>query len=416
MHERVTGDFNNDQKQDVAYTNGLTSGVIVHLGDGNFGLGSPNFYAIGSDQIAGLTTADFDGNGSLDIAGVTSDLSAAEEVGVLINNGNGTFQAADLYPAGESPGTIGAADLSGDGKPDIYVQSTIGNAASLATFQNNGDGTFAAFTPIGAPDSTAAGGGGQESATGDFNSDGSPDIAYVAVVGVQHAATGGAALIYLSPPAPAGILGQDGVLRITGSDAADVVAITRAGGNVRVSKNGIVTNFPFVSVVSIDVRPAGGNDVVTLGPNIRTTFVDAGTGNDRVLADAALTANVAVTGAGGNDTIVGGGGNDELSGANGKDRILGQGGNDYLLGGASNDYLLGGAGNDICSGAGGKDRVLGDGGNDYLLGGNGNDLLDAVVLIDGVEGIDTVSGNAGVDTGVVRLDDIVAGVENLTTV
>jgi len=71
----VTGDFNGDSKQDIAYTNGSLSGVNVHFGNGNFGLGSSNFFAIGADQIAALTVADFDGNGSLDIAGLTSDLA-----------------------------------------------------------------------------------------------------------------------------------------------------------------------------------------------------------------------------------------------------------------------------------------------------------------------------------------------------
>jgi hypothetical protein len=40
---------------------------------------------------------------------------------VLLNNGNGTFAAKVSYPAGTWPEAVAAADLNGDGKPDLVV-------------------------------------------------------------------------------------------------------------------------------------------------------------------------------------------------------------------------------------------------------------------------------------------------------
>jgi hypothetical protein len=153
-------------------------------------------------------------------------------------------------------------------------------------------------------------------------------------------------------------------------------------------------------VIRITTGPTGAlsvrvNDrIELLDVGLSSVSIDAGSGNDTVIADPAVTTRLLITGSGGEDTIVGGSGNDELSGANGKDRILGGAGNDYLLGGAHNDYLNGQSGNDRCSGGGAKDRIIGDSGADWLLGGNGNDVLFAA---DGGER-DSVSGHAGTDT------------------
>ena len=41
---------------------------------------------------------------------------------VLLNNGDGTFAAKVDYPAGTGPLAVAAADLNGDGKPDLAVR------------------------------------------------------------------------------------------------------------------------------------------------------------------------------------------------------------------------------------------------------------------------------------------------------
>lgn len=144
----------------------------------------------------------------------------------------------------------------------------------------------------------------------------------------------------------------------------------------------------------------------TIGAVSDKFFVDAGAGNDKVLADSTVTKILAVTGGGGNDTLIGGSANDEISGANGKDKVYGGAGHDYCLGGAGADRVEGEVGNDICSGGGGNDTLVAGVGFDYLLGGAGNDSLFADDTTR-----DTLSGNAGNDTAITDATDQLAGIE-----
>ena len=50
-----------------------------------------------------------------------SQTSAADNVSVLLGNGDGTFQAAVNYAAGATPTSVAVGDFNGDGKPDLAV-------------------------------------------------------------------------------------------------------------------------------------------------------------------------------------------------------------------------------------------------------------------------------------------------------
>jgi Ca2+-binding RTX toxin-like protein len=152
---------------------------------------------------------------------------------------------------------------------------------------------------------------------------------------------------------------------------------------------------------------------VLLSPDIRTAFVDAGAGDDKVVADAALLVPLFVTGSGGRDTIIGGGGNDELSGAGGVDRIWGGPGDDFLIGGALNDQLRGEAGNDLLVGGGGGDFLSDVEGKDHFIGGDGNDrMITRDLASTAATDPDILSGNAGTDSAQVDVapfaDDLVS--------
>jgi hypothetical protein len=88
------------------------------------------------------------------------------EIGVLIGNGDGTFQPIVNYSAGGS--SIALGDFTGDGILDIFSTDSSGN---LYLLKGVGDGTFGFATTI--PTAPAL----EYLAVGDFNNDGKVDVA-----------------------------------------------------------------------------------------------------------------------------------------------------------------------------------------------------------------------------------------------
>jgi FG-GAP-like repeat len=116
----VIADFNNDGVLDVAGVGGTTSGTVVsvYLGNGKGAISWAHNSLIStvSGVFSVAAVADFDGDGTADIA-ITGN-------GVAVGRGKGTgyFQPAFFYPIGVG---LVAADLDGDGTPDLAV--TAGN-------------------------------------------------------------------------------------------------------------------------------------------------------------------------------------------------------------------------------------------------------------------------------------------------
>ncbi len=169
------GDLNGDGKLDVASVgaNGVSEmTILLGNGDGTFQTGAS--YPLDGDLIS-VAVADFTKKGKLDIA-VSIVLGG---VGILLGNGDGTFQAPVSYPA-EFPGSIQVADFNGDGNPDIaVVDGFCGGygSCSLGVLLGNGDGTFQPVVnyPSGKGDASVA--------VGDFNGDHKPDLAVVESLG-----------------------------------------------------------------------------------------------------------------------------------------------------------------------------------------------------------------------------------------
>src|SRR5208282_62197 len=142
--------------------------VLLGNGDGTFqpGVG----YVTGVDALAqpnSLAIADLSGDGNADV--VVAGFSG--EVAVLLGNGDGTFQPGVIYTGEYYTFSATIADVNGDGKPDLLVSGWDNEYNGLlGVLIGNGDGTFQ-------PAITYNSGGYSYSvAVSDVNGDGKPDV------------------------------------------------------------------------------------------------------------------------------------------------------------------------------------------------------------------------------------------------
>ena len=186
----TVADLNEDGKQDLVVANycGSSSncatgsvGVLLGRGDGRFRAAVT--YSSGGYEAQSVAVEDVNRDGKLDVlvANVicAPNGCATGSVGVLLGNGNGTFQPAVTYDSGGfSAESVAVEDVNKDGKPDLLVANTcVGNGGfdcetgSVGVLLGNGDGTFQ--TPV----RYVSGGTGASSVVVmDVNEDGSPDL------------------------------------------------------------------------------------------------------------------------------------------------------------------------------------------------------------------------------------------------
>jgi len=172
----ISGDVNGDGKLDLVATSLSTAQASVLLGNGNGTFQAAATFAIGSATVKSIALADLNGDGKLDLVVPNTFNIANPSVGVLLGNGNGTFQAQQTIGSSTAL-NVNVADVNNDGKLDLVVNQS----NSMATLLGNGDGTFQAAKTFAV--ATAIRG----VTTVDFNGDGKVDIAGVG----QGPASGG---------------------------------------------------------------------------------------------------------------------------------------------------------------------------------------------------------------------------------
>jgi hypothetical protein len=167
----AVADVNGDGKLDLIVATCCESNgdgeAAVLLGNGDGTFQAPVFYDSGGLQGGPLAVADLTGNGIPDIVMANWDNSTGN-VGVLLGNGDGTFQPALISAAPVDPSCLTIADVNRDGKLDALVCSE----DSVAVLLGNGNGTFQSFTSTNFPTGFCT----FAVAIADVNGDGLPDM------------------------------------------------------------------------------------------------------------------------------------------------------------------------------------------------------------------------------------------------
>lgn len=161
----TTGDFNGDGTPDVAVTHDATGQLSVLISDPGGLFEPPVAYAVGTSPVF-ATAGDLDGRDGVDLFVVNSGSS---NVSVLLNRGDGSFRDATEFSVGIGPRVGQLADFNGDG----HLDAVTSNFASFSVNVLRGDGQG------GFPENSSltVGDNPHFVVAGDFDLDGLQDIA-----------------------------------------------------------------------------------------------------------------------------------------------------------------------------------------------------------------------------------------------
>jgi len=232
----AVSDFNGDGKPDIAVIAGGNV-ILIFLGNGLGGFSYNGFVSTGSFPQS-IAAQDVNGDGNADL--VTAN-SGDNTVTVLLGNGSGGFTPAPGSPmtVGTSPQSAAAWDVNGDGKPDIVVTNLGDNTVTLLL----GDGTGAFAVAAGSP--FPAGASPYALGLGDFNGDGSTDLA------IANTGANSVTLLLGSPLPTTAALATTAVSPIShGSSATLTLSVTpSSGGFNSAAPTGTATFFDGATVL-----------------------------------------------------------------------------------------------------------------------------------------------------------------------
>jgi hypothetical protein len=112
----VAGDFDRDGKTDVALSDEYLK-ILKGNGNGTFKAPSFNFHL--RNTSPDLKSADFNGDGKLDL--VSAGVFSSQALQIMLGSGDGTFTDAGDQVSGSSSISVVVADLNGDTRPDLVA-------------------------------------------------------------------------------------------------------------------------------------------------------------------------------------------------------------------------------------------------------------------------------------------------------
>ena len=165
------GDVNSDGKLDIITGNSGSSSVLLGNGNGTFQTQATTATGPTGGSTADVTLADVNSDGKLDLIYAQSNGAVPYYVGVLLGNGNGTFQTEATFDVGTGtkPSNIAVGDVNGDGRLDIITANVLNK--SVGVLLGNGNGTFQSVAILNAGNLDV-----QDVKLGDVNGDGRLDI------------------------------------------------------------------------------------------------------------------------------------------------------------------------------------------------------------------------------------------------
>jgi len=134
----TSGDLDGDGDLDIVFTGGGYDTVEVYSNNGaaSFGFGG-RYGKVWTDDPRGVVLGDLDSDGDLDMAVVYQN---SADVGVYLNNGDGSFDSGMRFGDGIGFSDIQLADIDGDGDSDLAIANR--DAQEVCLLMNSGDGTF----------------------------------------------------------------------------------------------------------------------------------------------------------------------------------------------------------------------------------------------------------------------------------
>lgn len=172
----VIADFNADGRLDVAVTT-RTAGsrrVAVLSGNGLRRFNAPSYYGSFESSPIALGTADFNRDGTLDLAagGGMNAPAGADNLSIFLGDGKGGFGVPSYHTVGQAPQSMSIADLNGDGFSDIAISNSlpVDMNSTVSVLFGNGEGGFAERIAL------EIGLVGRGTGVADFNGDGTLDL------------------------------------------------------------------------------------------------------------------------------------------------------------------------------------------------------------------------------------------------